>query len=62
MKALNLPSGSRELIVAADGDEPGKIAANSLASRATALGWQVSMLPAPDGLDWNDVLQSEVAA
>ncbi|MGJ8585425.1 MAG: DUF7146 domain-containing protein [Marinosulfonomonas sp.] len=62
MKALNLPSGSRELIIAADGDEPGAVAANSLATRATALGWQVSMMPAPDGQDWNDVLQSGVAA
>lgn len=62
MKALNLPTGTRELIIAADGDEPGAIAANSLAPRATALGWQVSMMPAPDGLDWNDVLVGEVVA
>ena len=62
MKALILPTGSRELIIAADGDESGKVAANSLATRATALGWQVSMLPAPDGMDWNDVLVGEVAA
>jgi len=27
-----------------------------LAERAHAAGWTVSLLPAPDGQDWNDVL------
>ncbi len=36
--------------------------ANQLATRAHALGWQVSLLPAPDGRDWNDVLQGKVTA
>jgi DNA primase len=45
-----------KLTIAPDGDPAGKSAAHSLAERATALGWQVSLLPAPDGRDWNDIL------
>lgn len=56
MRALELPQTVGSLAIAADGDAPGKEAANALANRATALGWKVSLLPAPDGLDWNDVL------
>ncbi|NRB18586.1 MAG: toprim domain-containing protein [Rhodobacteraceae bacterium] len=56
MKTLQLPQEPGILIIATDGDQPGKLAGNSLATRATALGWQVSMLPAPDGKDWADVL------
>ncbi len=56
MKALKLPDRPGRLMIATDGDAPGKLACNSLAARATALGWDVSVLPAPDGKDWNDVL------
>ncbi len=56
MKALQLPVETGQLTVAADGDNPGREAANVLAERAHALGWQVSLLPAPEGHDWNDVL------
>lgn len=56
MKSLKLPSKSGRLTIAPDGDAPGRKAAHALAERATALGWQVSLLPAPDGRDWNDVL------
>ncbi len=62
MKALHLPDLPGKLIVAADGDAPGRDAARILAQRAVALGWDVFMLPAPDGADWNDVLQGKVAA
>ncbi|NKW71796.1 virulence-associated protein E [Rhodobacteraceae bacterium R_SAG10] len=58
IKALQLPPDPGKLIVATDGDAPGREAGNVLASRASALGWKVSLLPAPDGSDWNDVLQS----
>ena len=62
MKALALPETIGRLTIAADGDAPGKEAANALAIRATALGWKVSMLPAPDGQDWNEVLMLKGAA
>jgi len=30
--------------------------------RAHAVGWQVSLSPAPDGFDWNDVLTRKAVA
>lgn len=58
MKNLNLPPVPGELIVATDGDAPGREAGNKLAHQASCLGWRVSLMPAPDGQDWNDVLRS----
>lgn len=52
MKALRLPPQPGRLTVATDGDPAGREAGNALAERATALGWSVSLLPAPDGRDW----------
>lgn len=62
IKGVQLPQRPGELVIASDGDEPGRAAANSFASRASAFGWSVSLLPAPDGMDWNDVLTSEGTA
>lgn len=62
MKALTLPDKPALLTVATDGDEAGRQAGHALAERASALGWQVSMLPAPDGRDWNDILVMKGAA
>lgn len=62
LKSLALPQTIGRLTIAADGDAPGKEAANVLAIRATALGWKVSLLPAPDGRDWNDVLMQKGGA
>jgi phage/plasmid primase-like uncharacterized protein len=56
IRGLHLPPTASRLTIAADGDAPGRQAANALAERAHALGWQVSLLPAPDGRDWNDIL------
>lgn len=53
---LLLPSEPSRLTIATDGDGAGRKAGLALADRATALGWSVSLLPAPDGYDWNDVL------
>ena len=61
IKGVQLPARPGKLVVASDGDQPGREAANSLASRAAAFGWEVSLLPAPDGQDWNDVLTSKGA-
>ena len=62
MRGLHLPTKPGRLIIAADGDKPGHDAAHALATRAHGLGWQVSLLPAPEGRDWNDILQGKVAA
>ncbi|NEY90363.1 toprim domain-containing protein [Tabrizicola oligotrophica] len=62
LRALHLPADLGALIIAADGDAPGREAATALAERAYALGWQVSLLPAPEGQDWNDVLRKGEAA
>lgn len=62
MKALTLPDKPALLTIATDGDEAGRQAGHALAERASALGWQVSMLPAPDSRDWNDILLMKGAA
>ena len=56
MAGLGLPDRPHRLTIATDGDRPGRDAARKLAERAHALGWTVSMLPAPEGRDWNDIL------
>lgn len=56
LRALHLPNIPARLTIATDGDTPGRAAGHDLAQRATALGWTVCTLPAPQGRDWNDVL------
>jgi hypothetical protein len=62
MRGLHLPPVPGRLTIAADGDAAGRDACNALATRADALGWHVSLLPAPDGQDWNDVLRERIGA
>ena len=62
MKSLALPRQIGEIVIAADGDNPGLEAATALAERAFALGWRVLIWPAPEGQDWNDVLRGGIAA
>ena len=63
MAGLRLPGGiPHKLTIAPDGDTAGREAAHKLAERASALGWSVSLLPAPDGRDWNDILMLKGAA
>ena len=62
LRSLRLPAQPGPLIVATDGDDPGRAAGHSLAERAAALGWQVSMLHAPEGHDWNDVRTGKAVA
>ncbi|CAN1521847.1 TOPRIM domain containing protein [Paracoccaceae bacterium] len=57
--SLRLPTIPSRLTIASDGDKAGREAAHALAERAAALGWAVSMLPAPNGADWNDVLMGK---
>jgi len=61
MTGLVLPRQPGELILAPDGDAPGRAAAKKLADRATIAGWQVRIMHCPDDSDWND-LAREVAA
>lgn len=56
MTSLHLPEWVHRLTVATDGDAAGRQAGEALATRAKARGWQVSILPAPQGRDWADVL------
>lgn len=56
LRGLRLPPNPGRLTIATDGDAPGRAAGHALADRAHALGWQVSLLPAPDDRDWNDIL------
>ncbi|MCR9140128.1 MAG: toprim domain-containing protein [Alphaproteobacteria bacterium] len=59
MRGLHLPPDPHRLTIASDGDAPGKAATHALAERAHALGWQVTLLPAPEGRDWNDILNGK---
>lgn len=57
---LRLPEPSNFgglLIVATDGDQPGRMAGQALAQRATGQRWTVETISAPDGLDFNDLAQ-----
>lgn len=60
--ALRLPTSPHRLTIATDGDDAGRAAGNKLAERASVLGWVVSILPAPDGRDWNDILTMKEAS
>jgi phage/plasmid primase-like uncharacterized protein len=62
IRGLRLPLHPERLTIAPDGDEAGCKAAHALAERAHAMGWQVSLLTAPDGCDWNDVLTRKAVA
>lgn len=62
IKGLTLPQRPGKLIIAADGDTAGKDAANTLARTGNGKGWDVSIMTAPEGEDWNDVLQSGAVA
>ncbi|MEP3632377.1 MAG: toprim domain-containing protein [Shimia thalassica] len=57
MKSLILPEKAHTLIVATDGDEPGRLAGQILAEKATHKGWEVKFLHAPNHQDWNGVLR-----
>lgn len=62
MAGLRLPDRPHRLTIACDGDPAGHAATTALAERATALGWDVSLLAAPQGRDWNDILQMKRAS
>jgi putative DNA primase/helicase len=59
MMRVEIPDHVRELVVLADGDEPGEAAAQALARRPDNAGRLVRIARAPPGLDFNDLLQGE---
>lgn len=56
MKALRLPPEVHEVVILADGDEPGQEAAQAAAARFTSEGRLVSTADPGAGLDFNDLL------
>ncbi|MCR9151467.1 MAG: toprim domain-containing protein [Rhodobacteraceae bacterium] len=60
MAILGLPPEPGELVVGADGEQAGRDAAQALCARAARLGWQATMISAPDGKDFNDVLMEQM--
>lgn len=62
MKALKLPRKAADLIIASDGDAPGRAAARDLAERACALGWKVKVADPGDGQDFADLSKNTEAA
>jgi hypothetical protein len=57
LKNVVLPPFVRELVVAADGDEAGRAAAQAAGARWAAAGFRVRVADPGEGLDWNDVLR-----
>src|SRR5581483_5113837 len=56
LRALNLPHEVRDVIVLADGDDPGEAAAQECAWRWKREGRRVRIARPPHGLDFNDLL------
>jgi hypothetical protein len=62
MRGLRLPEQIGQLVIAGDGDQPGREAAHVLANRAHALGWPVSLIDPGEGADFNDILTGKAVA
>jgi hypothetical protein len=62
MRSLRLPITPGRLVIAGDGDNPGREASHALAIKAHALGWPVTMLDPGTGADFNDVLTGKAVA
>ena len=56
LRSLELPSAIRNLIVLADGDDPGEAAAQDCARRWRREGRRVRIARPPQGMDFNDLL------
>jgi putative DNA primase/helicase len=56
LRSLDLPRDIREVIVLADGDEPGEAAAYECAKRWQREGRRVRIARPPQGMDFNDLL------
>src|SRR5215204_4678983 len=58
LRALDLPRDVRDVIVLADGDEPGEAAARDIARRWKREGRRVRIARPPHGMDFNDLLKA----
>lgn len=56
LRALDLPRDARDVIVLADGDDPGEVAAQDCAWRWKREGRRVRIARPPQGLDFNELL------
>ncbi len=56
LRSLALPDATHEVVVLADGDEPGETAARSAACRWRDSGRRVRIARPPAGMDFNDLL------
>jgi putative DNA primase/helicase len=56
LSTLDLPIAVRDVIVLANGDEPGEVAARKCAWRLKREGRRVRIARPPVGLDFNDLL------
>ena len=56
LRALDLPDDVRDVIVLADGDDPGEAAARDCAWRWKREGRRVRIARPPQGMDFNDML------
>jgi hypothetical protein len=62
LRTLDLPKKVRDVIVLADGDDPGEAAARDCAQRWNYEGRRVRIARPPKGLDFNDVLLGRISA
>jgi hypothetical protein len=58
LRTLDLPRDARDVIVLADGDEPGEAAAQDCALRWKREGRRVRIARPPHGMDFNDLLEA----
>ena len=56
LRALDLPTDGRDVIVLADSDDPGEAAAQDCARRWKREGRRVRIARPPHGMDFNDLL------
>ena len=62
LRALDLPDDIRDVIVLADGDDPGEAAARDAARRWKREGRRVRIARPPQGKDFNDILVDRASA
>lgn len=60
LSSLDLPIFAREILILADGDDPGERAARTAALRWAREGRHVRIARPPTGLDFNDLLVADV--